>query len=87
MLQIAAAERGSRVSQVILNPRCNRVRAAEHTPCGPSRVLKRLNGLAEIVERGVGVPVERLRVNFPHRERDSIILSENASRREYCLAQ
>ena len=31
---------------------CERVRAAEHAPRDPSRVLERRHGLAEIVERG-----------------------------------
>ena len=31
------------------------MRAAEHAASGPSRVLKRLHGLAEIAERGVRV--------------------------------
>ena len=31
----AGAERRSRISQVALNPRCERVRAAEHAPSGP----------------------------------------------------
>ena len=38
------------------------MRAAEHAPRDPFHVLQRLHGLAEIVERGAGVPVERLRV-------------------------
>ena len=39
------AEDGSRVSQSALNLRCGRVRAAEHTPCDPVRVLERRHGL------------------------------------------
>ena len=35
------------------------VRAAEHAPGGPFRVLERRYGLAEIVERGRGVIAER----------------------------
>ena len=38
------------------------MRAAVHTPRGPFRHLERRHCLAEIVERGVGVSVERLRV-------------------------
>ena len=37
------------------------MRATEHAPRGPFHVLERRHGLAEIVERGTGVPVERLR--------------------------
>ena len=59
------AERGSRVSQAALNPHCGRVRAAKHAPRGPFRVLERRHGLAEVVERGAGVRVERLPVNLP----------------------
>ena len=41
--------------QGALNVHCGRVRAAEDLPRGPSRVLERGHGLANIVERGVGV--------------------------------
>ena len=44
----AGAERGSRVSQFVLNSLCDRVR-------DPFRVLERRHGLVEIVERGAGV--------------------------------
>jgi len=47
-----APEHGSRVLQCALNPRCDRVRAAEHAPRGPFYFLERRHGLAEIVERG-----------------------------------
>ncbi len=63
------AERGSRVSQAALNPRRDRVRAAEHAPRCPSRVLEHIHGLAEIVERGGRVLVDRPRVKRPHLER------------------
>ena len=39
------------------------MRASEHAPGGPFRVLERCHGFAEIVERGAGVTVERPRVN------------------------
>ena len=65
------AERGSRVSQAALNPRRDRVRAAEHAPRCPSRVLEHIHGLAEIVERGGRVLVDRPRVKRPHLERRS----------------
>ena len=64
--RFADAERGSRVSQGGLNPHCAWVRAAKHAPRDPSRVLERIYGLVEIVELGIGVQVERLRVNRPH---------------------
>ena len=61
----AGAERGSRFLQIVLNRLCDWMRAAEHAPRDPSRVLERRHGLAEIVERGGGVLVERLRVKPP----------------------
>ena len=36
------------------------MRAAEHAPRDPVRDLKRRHGLAEIVERGAGVHVDRI---------------------------
>ena len=38
------------------------MRASEHAPRGPFQLLERRHGLADIVERGDGVPVERVRV-------------------------
>ena len=46
----AGAERGSRVLQGVLNIRCERMRAAEHAPRYPVRVLEHRHGLAEIVD-------------------------------------
>ena len=66
---LAGAERGSRLPQVMLNLHYERVRAAEHAPRGPFRVV----GLAEIVERGAG-RVERP-AGLPHMERDSSLPS------------
>ena len=63
------------------------MRAAEHSPCSPRRLLVRRHGFAEVVERGVGVPAERRRVNRSHPERDVITLSENASRHGHEFAQ
>ena len=57
----ARGEDHSRVSQITLNVQCERVRAAEYAPRGPFRGLERRHGLAEIVERGGGVLVERFR--------------------------
>ena len=81
------AERGSRVSQCVLNALCGRVRATEHAPRDPYRILERRHGLAEIVERGTGVLVERLCVTPPYLERDPIALSENASRHGHRFEQ
>ena len=55
--QFAGEEHSPRVSQTVLNIRCERMRAAEHAPRGPLRVLEGRNGLAEIVERGAVVIV------------------------------
>ena len=41
------------------------MRAAEHAPRGPFYLLQRRYRLAEIVERGVGVSVEGIRINRP----------------------
>ena len=59
-LHFAGAERCSRVSQLILDPRCGRVRTAEHPPRGPSYLLERRHAFAEIVERGSFVSVYQL---------------------------
>ena len=68
-----------RAMQIGCNGFCERVRAAEHAPRGPFRVLERRRGLAEIVERSGGVLVDRLRVVAPQLERDLVTLAENAS--------
>ena len=73
--------------QIVLHYLCVRVRASEHAPRGPFRVLERRHGLAEIVERGGGVHVERRRVSPPHLERDFMSFSENASRHGYISEQ
>ena len=78
--RLAGAERLLRVSQEILNHRRDRVRAAEHTSRDPCRVLERRHCLAEIVERGSIVVVERSRVIQSHLERESIINTKNAPR-------
>ena len=48
-----------------------RVCTTEHSPRGPCRFLERRHGQAEIVERGVIVPVERHRVNPPDSKSES----------------
>ena len=74
------AESDSRVSQIALNIRCGRVRVTKNAPRDRFYLRERRHAFAEIVERGVGVSVERLRVIRPHLERESMALSENASR-------
>ena len=71
---------GSRVSQISLNLNCERVRATEHAPRNPCRLLEHRHGLAEIVERGTIVVAERRRVNRHHLECDVMRIAENASR-------
>ncbi len=62
------------------------MRATEHAPRGPCRLLERRHALAEVVERGGGVPVNRLRVNTPRPEREVITLAKSASRHRHCFA-
>ena len=76
----AGAERGTCVLQCVLDLRCERVRATEHAPRGPFYILESLHGLAEIVELGAVVTVERTCIRRSHCERDIMILPENASR-------
>ena len=71
------------ILQEILNRRRERVLATKHAPRGPFRLLERRHGLAEIVERGAVVSVERLRAFLLHHERKIIVFSENALRRGY----
>ena len=54
-------EPGSRVSQIHLNRRGERIRATEHAPRDRFYLLERPNGLVEIVERGAFVLSERCR--------------------------
>ena len=55
--RLAGAERGSRVSQVVLNSFCDRMRATEHAPRGPFRLLERRHSRSEIAERSAVVLV------------------------------
>ena len=48
-------QEASGLSQEMFNLLYERVRATEHAPRGPFRVLERRHGFAEIVERGGGV--------------------------------
>ena len=78
----------TRVLQIGLNRTCHRMRASEHAPRGRHHILERRHGLAQIVERGGAVLVERLRVSPPHPEHDLTTISENASPPPfYCFAQ
>ena len=85
--QPAGVERVSRALQFALHVHCERVCAAEHASRDPFRVLEGRHGLAEIAARGVVVFVERIRVVPSHREREAIILAENASRHGHRFAQ
>ena len=76
----ADAEDGSCVLQCALNHRCERVCATEHAPRNPFRLLECRHGLADIVQRGGGVLVERRRVIPPYPERNIIRIAENAPR-------
>ncbi len=87
VISLAGAERGSRVLQFVLNSRCEWVRATEHAPRDPFRVLEHRHGLAEIVERGGGVLEERLRGSPPHNEREVMSFSKTASRHGYRFAK
>ena len=62
------------------------MRAAEHAPRGLFQILECPYGLADIVERCVGVRVERVRVIPPQTERELIILPANAPRHGYRFA-
>ena len=75
------AARGSRFSQIPLKPQRGRVRATEHAPRDPCRVLERRHGLVEIVERGAVVLIERPGVSPSRPEREIVTLSEDADRR------
>ena len=85
--RLAGAEDDERVSQCSVNSRCERVCTTEHAPRDPFRLFERRNGLAEIVERGARVQVERRRVIPPQSKREWMTLSENASRNGPHLAQ
>ena len=68
-------EGGPRVSKGFLNPQCIRVRAAEDAPRSLGRLLERGHGLAEIVERGAVVMVERHRVTPSRVARGGVFFS------------
>ena len=52
----------------------------KHASRDPFRVFEYRHGLAQIFERGAGVIAERRRRSRPHLERESIVVTENASR-------
>ena len=58
-IAFAGAERCSRISEGPLNPLCERVLAPEYAPRCPFRLLERRHGLADLLERGAVVYVER----------------------------
>ena len=68
--------------QILRNFHSERMRATEHAPRCPLRVLKRRHGFAEIVERGAVVFAECPRVTQTQPERVFIIVSVNAPRHE-----
>ena len=78
--RLAGGEVRAQESQTFIYLPCGRVRAPEHAPRDPICVLERLHGLAPVIERGAGLPVERQRVIPPHPEREFITLAENALR-------
>ena len=75
------------MSQGLLHPHNGRVRAAKHASRGSCRLLERRHGVAEVVERGGLVRVERLCVHCPYREREVITITEDTTRHGYCFAQ
>ena len=77
-LRFAGGERGSHLLQVVFNTTYNRMLATKHAPGGAFRILERLHGLADIVESGAAVLVDRLRIIHPNQERDIITFSDNA---------
>ena len=85
--RLAGGEQFSRRLQIPLKRRGERVRATEHASRGRYQFLERLNALAQIVERGGGVMVERMCVKHPHPEREITILSENTPRHGDPFAQ
>ena len=62
--RFAGTELRSSVAQGFLKCPYERMRAAKHTTPGPRRLLERRHGLAEIIERGVRVIVERHRIIY-----------------------
>ena len=56
---LADAERDSRQQQGTIDIHHQRMHAAADAPRNPFQFLERSHGLAEIVERGVGVQEER----------------------------
>ena len=71
---LTGAERSSRVYQGALNSISGWMRTAEHASRRRSYLFKRVNGFAEIIERGVGVHVEHLRIICPKPERELITI-------------
>ena len=84
---VSRAARSARVSQLALNINSERMRAAEHAPRDPFRILERVHCFVEIVERGGGVREERRRVNPPHPECEVMTFSEYATRHGHPFLQ
>ena len=62
---------------LVLKLHYERVRATENASRDPSYLLERRHGLAEIVERGVGVVVERHCVIRPNLSKSGAIVDES----------
>ncbi len=85
--RFAGGERGSRGSYIGLHVHRDRVRGSKHASRCPFNLFERRYGLAETVERGAGVLVERCRVSRPHFLREFMTLSKNAPRHGHSFAQ
>ena len=69
--------------EVVLNRSCDRMRAAQHAPRDSTRVLERRHGLAEIIERGGGVPDRSIR-RYINRWPAGSLNAVNAEHENYC---
>ena len=85
--RVAGGKHFPRMWQGLPNLHCERMRATEHTPRDPIRVLERRGGLAEIGERRAVVEAKCPRVSRPHPEREFVTLSEHAPRHGYRFAK
>ena len=85
--RLADAEPGSRLEQIASKSFCGRMRAPEHAPRDPFHVLESRHGLAQIVERGAAVFVERLRITPPNPEREIIEQTRRCVGRNFISAQ
>ena len=77
----------AKVSHPLLDRIYERMCASKNATSCPFRLHERRLGLTEVVERGVGVLVERPRVVDPDREREIMTFSENSPRYGYHCAK